>query len=226
MRNGGAQHIARPTQWRVGNPPPWQHRDVSVLRDHNEVHARLVRHIELPIVYEAELTQVWVKNARPAAVLIALLTENEAPSVLLTRRADHLRNHKGEISFPGGRMELNETPHQTALREAREEVALSSDAVSVIGTLNPLTTFVSNSLITPVVARVAGSPSLQADPGEVARIFTVALYDLVRQDTYHNEIWTTDRGDLSIHFFALDDETIWGATARMLHQLLDVVTAG
>ena len=224
MRSGGAQHIPRPTQWKTGAPAPWLDRDVSVLHNYEEVHARLTRHVALPVVHSLELSQEWVESAKSSAVLIALLTENNVPSVLLTRRADHLRHHKGEISFPGGRMEAHESPHQTALREAHEEVALSREAVSVIGNLSPLTTFVSNSVITPVVARILGAPILQAEPGEVARIFTVALHDLVRQDTYHNELWETERGALLIHFFTLDDETIWGATARMLHQLLDIAT--
>lgn len=64
------------------------------------------------------------------------------------------------------------------------------------------------------------------DSGEVARIFTVSLQDLVRPDTYRNEWWLTPRGEINIHFFELDDETVWGATGRMLTQLLDIITRG
>ena len=78
--------------------------------------------------------------------------------------------------------------------------------------------------ITPVVARVDGVPTFVPDPGEVARVFTVSLTDLTREDTYRNEWWETPRGEINIHFFELDDETIWGATGRLLHQLLDVLT--
>jgi 8-oxo-dGTP pyrophosphatase MutT (NUDIX family) len=121
-------------------------------------------------------------------------------------------------------MEPNETPHQTALREAHEEVALPHEAVTIIGTLEPIATFVSNSHITPVVALVNGEPDLRADPGEVARIMTVPLHNLARHDTYRNEWWSTDRGEINIHFFELDDETVWGATGRLLHQLIDAIT--
>jgi hypothetical protein len=65
---------------------------------------------------------------------------------------------------------------------------------------------------------------LRADPGEVARILSTPLHDLVREDTYRNEWWTTPRGEINIHFFELDDETVWGATGRLLHQLIDAVT--
>jgi 8-oxo-dGTP pyrophosphatase MutT (NUDIX family) len=121
-------------------------------------------------------------------------------------------------------MEPNETPFHTALREAHEEVALPHHAVTILGTLEPITTFVSNSFITPVVGIVDGIPDLAADPGEVARIMTVPLHELARADTYRNEWWATERGDINIHFFELDDETIWGATGRLLHQLLGAIS--
>jgi 8-oxo-dGTP pyrophosphatase MutT (NUDIX family) len=120
-------------------------------------------------------------------------------------------------------MEPNETPFHTALREAHEEVALPHHVVTILGTLEPITTFVSNSFITPVVGIVDGIPELTADPGEVARIMTVPLHELAREDTYRNEWWATERGDINIHFFELDDETIWGATGRLLHQLLGAI---
>ena len=83
-----------------------------------EISRRLHLHVASDQPANLDLNQEWVTSSRPSAVLIPLLVTNEGPSVLLTRRADHLRSHKGEISFPGGRMELNETPHETAIREA------------------------------------------------------------------------------------------------------------
>ena len=121
-------------------------------------------------------------------------------------------------------MEPGESPLRTALREAHEEVALPHTAVTPLGQMASLSTFVSNSLITPVVATIDGHHQWVADPGEVARVFSVALSELVREDTYRNEWWETPRGEINIHFFELDDETIWGATARMLVQLIDLLT--
>lgn len=225
QRRGGNQNIPRPESWRLGESPAWESRDLSVLHDLALVRHQLQKHIDATRPAHGELEQEWVRFAKPSAVLIPLLHADEGPSVVLTRRADHLRNHKGEMSFPGGRMEAEETPYQTALREAHEEVALSHHVVTVLGTLEPITTFVSNSLITPVVGVIEGVPTLQADPGEVARIMTVPLHDLVREGTYRNEWWETPRGEINIHFFELDDETIWGATGRLLYQLISAITA-
>lgn len=224
QRRGGNQHIPRPAQWRRGENPAWMSRDLSVLHDAQEIHSRLQHRLVSDVSLLPELNETWISTSRPSAVLIPLLTDTDVPSVVLTRRADHLRNHKGEISFPGGRMEQDESPRGAALREAFEEIALPHDMVTVMGHLHPIATFASNSHITPVVARVEGTPVFVPDPGEVARVFTVPLSELARQDTYRNEWWETPRGDINIHFFELDDETIWGATGRLLHQLLDVVT--
>ena len=223
-RRGGNQHIPRPETWREGSAPEWMMRDLSVLHDEHEVRSRLANHIATSTITNQHIVDDWVATSKRSAVLIPLLVESSIPHVLLTRRADHLRNHKGEISFPGGRMEDGETPAQAAVREAFEEVSLHSDHIEVVGELEPIATFVSNSHITPVVAHIAGAPVLTADPSEVARVFAVPLHELARVDTYRNEWWQTPRGDINIHFFELDDETIWGATGRLLHHVLDIVT--
>ena len=160
-----------------------------------------------------------------AAVLVPLLEVDGRAGVVLTRRADHLRRHAGEVSFPGGRMEPGETPWDTAVREAREEIALDPALVSPVGRLDPVSTRVSGNLIHPVVGRVTGAPELVADPGEVARIFTVTLADLAREGTHWCEEWTTPAGEVSVHFFSVAGETVWGATARMLHALIGAVVA-
>lgn len=164
-------------------------------------------------------------GARNSAVLIVLHDAPGGPEALFTKRAQHLRNHRGEISFPGGRMEPGETPAEAALREAWEEVALEPSLVAVQGELDHLSTVVSNSYIVPVVATVAERPELRPHPGEVDRILWVRLDELAHADTYREEWWGVDAFERPIHFFELEDETIWGATARMLHQLLRLAHA-
>ena len=171
----------------------------------------------------SEMSQEWVATARVSAVLVALVDHVDGPSVILTRRTDHLRNHPGQISFPGGRVEESESIHAAAIREAHEEIGLDPQYVHIIGELDPLTTFVSNSLIIPVVARIDGQPTFTLQEEEVARVLTTPLHDLAREDTYRNEWWSRPQGDINIHFFELDDETVWGATGRILRQLIDVV---
>jgi 8-oxo-dGTP pyrophosphatase MutT (NUDIX family) len=226
-RPGGAQNIPRPDAWRMGDAPAWQGRDLSRLQRFDDVQQRLSAAVS-PLHVDPMSSPYWFDGARLSAVLVPLIETDGGPSVVLTRRAQHLRNHRGEVSFPGGRVENNESILDAALREAEEEIRLSRQLVQPLGTLEPLATVVSNSFITPVVGTVSPLPQLVPDRGEVERIFTVPLHELVRVDTYRNEMWRVDRinpnEEMSIHFFELDDETIWGATARMLHHMLDIIT--
>jgi len=153
-------------------------------------------------------------------VLVLLHEGDDGPELLFTRRTMHLRSHRGEISFPGGRMDPGETPVDTALREAFEEVALDPALVTVHGELDHLSTVVSQSYIVPVVATIESKPELTPHDHEVDRILWVSLAELARPDTFREEWWGTAPLDRRVFFFELDDETIWGATGRMVYQLL------
>ena len=142
------------------------------------------------------------------------------PEVLLTRRSWEMRSHSGEISFPGGRTDPGETPVETALREAHEEVGLEPAAVTVHGELEHLNTVVSRSYIVPKVATVDAPLALEAQTMEVDRVLWVPLAEFTRPDTYRSEVWGIGSTDRTLHFFELDDETVWGATAHMLVDLL------
>ncbi len=163
-----------------------------------------------------------IDTLRSSAVLVALADGSDGAEVLLTRRSEALRSHRGEISFPGGRVDAGETFEAAALREAHEEVALDPSVVRLRGRLDPIATMVSRSFIVPVVATVDQKPKLWPAADEVERIMWVPLVELARADTFREEIWDFDGERRPIFFFELDDETIWGATARMLHQLLRV----
>ncbi|MCB9382861.1 MAG: CoA pyrophosphatase [Acidimicrobiaceae bacterium] len=159
-------------------------------------------------------------GAKPSAVLAVLADGPHGAEVLLTRRSMDMTNHRGEVSFPGGRLDPGETYEQAALREAHEEVGLDPADVTVVGRLHPLGTWVSKSWIVPVVARVPEPLPLQGRTMEVDRVLWVPLHDFTRPGTFREEWWHTAIGERTIYFFELDDETVWGATARMLHQLL------
>jgi 8-oxo-dGTP pyrophosphatase MutT (NUDIX family) len=163
-------------------------------------------------------------EGRPAAVLVPLFEEDGQARVILTRRAAHLRSHTGEVSFPGGRLEPEESPLTAALREAAEEVGLDPGAVEILGQLEPLATLSSRSGITPFVGVLAARPVLTPNPHEVEHAFDVSLAELLDPAVYREERWDTPwADDRPVHFFDLPDDIVWGATARILHQLLELV---
>jgi len=169
----------------------------------------------------------------PAAVLVALFEEKGESRVILTRRSDQLRSHTGEVSFPGGRLDPGEAPVAAALREAGEEIGLAAEAVEILGQLPPLATVSSRSSITPFVGVLTGRPVLKPNPAEVDLIFDVSLTELAADGVHREERWhgpaLADRPELAhraVHFFELPHDTVWGATARILHQFLALVLLG
>jgi 8-oxo-dGTP pyrophosphatase MutT (NUDIX family) len=166
-------------------------------------------------------------DVRPAAVLCALFDEDGEAHVVLTRRSARLRSHTGEVSFPGGRLEDGEAPLAAALREAAEEIGLEPATVEILGQLSPLSTFANRSLITPFVGALPGRPALHPNPLEVERAFDVPLAGLVADGVYRSELWELPvAGWREIYLFDLVGDLVWGATARMLAELLELVFEG
>lgn len=159
-----------------------------------------------------------------SAVLAPLHDVRGVPHVILTRRAQHLRAHRGEVSFPGGRQEGDEDLWTTALREANEEIALDPVAVAHVGELDHLSTVTSRSFIVPYVGVVDPVGELVANPDEVELILHVSLHELLAEDVFREERWGIAGLDRPIFFFEVDGDTIWGATAAMLRNLLAIVT--
>jgi 8-oxo-dGTP pyrophosphatase MutT (NUDIX family) len=167
-----------------------------------------------------------------SAVLVALFEEDGSTHVVLTRRSFALRFHRGEIALPGGRSEPGESPVATALREAREEVGIGESSVDYVGWLSPLMTLASGSSISPIVGRLARRPDLAIDQAEVDRAFTVSLDELLADGAFLEERWRRDRspfgsdedGYFPIFFYRVPGDLIWGATARVLTELLCIVT--
>jgi 8-oxo-dGTP pyrophosphatase MutT (NUDIX family) len=163
-----------------------------------------------------------------ASVLVPLVARDPGLTVLLTRRTDHLRDHAGQISFPGGRAETHDADAiATALREAQEEVGLEPGYVDVIGTL-PVYTTVTGFIVTPVVALVQPGFELALDSHEVAEAFEVPLAFLM--DPAHHQRHAVDLAGVQRRFLSMpwegagrDGQTrryfIWGATAAMLRNL-------
>ena len=164
-------------------------------------------------------------SARNASVLITLFDKNNEIYISFIRRASTLRAHSGEIAFPGGAADVSDvSPIVTALREAQEEIGLVPSRVEVLGIMLPIFTVVSNFLITPVVAYLPEGPgTLQLQASEVAEIIFLPLQGLADPSIYHTEQWIRDDVPHTIYFFDYGTYRIWGATARMLTMLLDLL---
>ena len=160
-------------------------------------------------------------DATPAAVLFPIVLRELAPTVLLTQRTAHLRDHPGQVSFPGGRVEADDaSPAETALRETEEEIGLSRRHIEVVGYLPDYFTG-TGFRVTPVVAWVRPPFSLQPDAIEVADVFEVPLNFLLNQDNHQR--MAIHVAGLRRAFFTMpyQDRFIWGATAGMIRALHD-----
>jgi 8-oxo-dGTP pyrophosphatase MutT (NUDIX family) len=159
------------------------------------------------------------KPVRDAAVLMPLVDRPEGLSVLLTRRADHLSAHAGQVSFPGGRVEPEDgTPIETALRETEEEVGLFRDYVTVWGTLDRYRTGSGYSIL-PVVAHVKTGFTLTIDEGEVADTFEVPFSFLMDPDNHNKDKAYWQGKERIFYSMPYDGFKIWGATAGILVNL-------
>ena len=157
----------------------------------------------------------------PAAVLFPIVLRDSGETVLLTQRTAHLRDHAGQISFPGGRVENEDlSPIHTALRETQEEIGLAGEHIEVIGFLPEYRTG-TGFRVTPVVALVRPPFELTPDQFEVAEVFEVPLAFLLNPEN-HKRHSLHHRGALR-HFFAMPygDYFIWGATAGMIRSLTE-----
>ena len=178
--------------------------------------------------------RVLDRTPSAASVLVPLVARDDGLHLLLTRRTDHLRDHAGQISFPGGRGEAGDADAvATALRETEEEVGLARAHVEVIGTL-PVYTTITAFVVTPVVALVRPGFALAPDPFEVAEVFEVPLSFLMNPAHHqhrHIELGGTRRSFVAMPWLANGADGversyfIWGATAAMLRNLYRFLAA-
>jgi 8-oxo-dGTP pyrophosphatase MutT (NUDIX family) len=201
---------------------------------YSEVLARLSRALGQPLPGPAAHALMaprpprsWASGLDPsrprhAAGLLLVFPVEDLASVVLTVRSEHVR-HSGQVSLPGGVIEPGESIEHAALREAREEIALDTDQVRVIGTLTPIDIPVSGFRLHPVVATTHHRPELAPADLEVARIAEVPVAALL--DPAHVTWRNTIRDDhvVDIPSFAVQDLVVWGATAMVLAEFLSLL---
>src|SRR5829696_2931453 len=163
-------------------------------------------------------------DSRRAAVLVPVLLEPEGARLVYTVRKDHLADHAGQISFPGGSLDPGDNSLlETALREAEEEIDLNSGLVEVIGELEEMYIPPSNFRVSPFVGLLPPEAELVLAPDEVEEIFTVSLSTLTANETFRKMLWRRDDRAYEVPVFAIEGpvpRNIWGATAAMTGVLL------
>lgn len=161
------------------------------------------------------------RGDRLAAVLLPLIDGSD-PSLVFTQRTDELPRHAGEISFPGGLAEDGDDgPRRTALRESHEELGLDPSSVEVLGALAPIHTVVSGILVVPFVGMLQGRPAFTPNAGEIAEVLEFPLLRLAAAEATVE--WQLEGHVYRGFAYELDGRTIWGATAWMLHEFLDLL---
>ncbi len=161
---------------------------------------------------------------RAAAVLVPIIEYEDGPKVLLTRRADHLGSHAGQVAFPGGKIEAGEGVAEAALREADEEVGLKSEFVEVAGFLDAYETGTGFRIV-PVVSFVRPGFTLNVHEGEVAEVFEVPLSFLMNGKNHERHKATWRGKEREYYAMPYNGHYIWGATAGMLKNMYDRIFA-
>jgi 8-oxo-dGTP pyrophosphatase MutT (NUDIX family) len=204
------------------DPQFWQRRIAERLRGSTARHDRADWVLPGLTAQQSHAFERYLpEKLQPAAVLLPIILRDPSPTVLFTQRATALKNHAGQISFPGGRLEASDVnPAATALREAREEVGLDPQFVTVIGFL-PDHIIGSGFRVTPVVAFVRPGFALQPDAREVQETFEVPLDYLFDPANFKPRMrqYVPDLPPVQLNDIPFGERTIWGATAGMLINL-------
>lgn len=161
---------------------------------------------------------------RPGGVLILLYEMNGVVKFPLIKRPDYPGTHGGQISLPGGKAELGEDRIMAALREGEEEIGIKRESIKVIGKLTDFHVIPSNYLVTPVIGVLDAKPNFVPDPVEVAKIISITIDDLVREDApLQGEVVVGGGYKLIAPHFMIEEEMVWGATAMILNEFRQIL---
>lgn len=179
-----------------------------------------------PLPYDMRRFEVDLpKNHRKCGVLILFYPERESTFFPLIKRPEYAGFHSGQVAFPGGKMEINDSNIiETALREAEEEVGIDRSQVQVMGSLSELFIPTSNFLVSPVVGFLEKRPDMVPEEKEVSRIIQAELSLLLRPEIRKQKILELGQSiKLDTPYFEIDGEVVWGATAMILNELIHLL---
>ena len=202
-----------------------EHRLRAALAGTSDAPPRPITPIELPMRLDKLIAPIVFRDLKPASVLVPVMRRRDGLRVLLTRRTETLRSHRGQISFPGGRREESDARAAAAAkREAEEETGIPPSAVEVIGYLDDYPT-ITRYMVTPVVGLVEDVAEVKPCAREVAKIFEVPLPFVLDPKSFERKFLSRD--GFNVPFFELNyaGYRIWGATAGMLWNLSQKIAA-
>jgi 8-oxo-dGTP pyrophosphatase MutT (NUDIX family) len=194
------------------------------MSNHSEFNRNIER-ISRALVHVEPAPREALANRRNAAAVLVPLFEREGEmNVVFIRRSDHVESHRGQVAFPGGRVDpVDRTLLDAALREAHEEVGIPPREVQVLGAFPVTHTATSGITVAPFVGVIPETLPLKADPGEVAEIFTVPLGAL-RSPTHRGDYeWTMNGSSRKFPAILYGGQTIWGLTLRITLNLLEIL---
>jgi 8-oxo-dGTP pyrophosphatase MutT (NUDIX family) len=165
-----------------------------------------------------------LSSVKMSSVLLLLFPEGEQLYICLTKRPRTMKHHPGQISFPGGKVEKDDiSAEMTALREAREEVGIDHDRIEILGKLSDLYVEVSQFSIQPFLAWADQRPDFLVDFGEVEKLILFPVSDFVANEIISEIELETVTGSLQVKYYPYDGEFIWGATAMILSELIEIL---
>jgi len=174
---------------------------------------------------QREKHRIASTNLVPAAVLVPIYIKEGQYHILFTQRTERVKVHKGQISFPGGAyQEGDETLLGTALRESAEEINLDASKVEILGELDDITTLTSKYVISPFVGIIPWPYPFKLDKKEVEEIIEVPISELFGKECVSKVTESIDNKKITSYYYHYRGRVIWGATAAILNQFLDIFT--
>jgi len=168
------------------------------------------------------LSKENLKSLKDAAILIALFEKDGEICFPMIKRPENIKNHPGQIALPGGSKEKEENLERTALREAQEEIGIDPDKVEIIGKLTPIPVPVSGYLVQTYIGIIDEEPDWKLSKDEVADFFILKLSELLDADNEYYEKWNLRGFDAKVPIFRIGDLKIWGATASVLSEFIEL----
>lgn len=184
-----------------------------------EAHKKMMPHIS-----SIDQPNIYRGNFIESAVLTLLIDYNNTIQLCLIKRNPHLKVHPGQISFPGGKIEEGEPSYEyTALRETNEEIGIDINNVKILGRLSDVYIPVSNFVIHPVIGYYKGEPTFKLNKNEVEEIIIVPFDSFIIPDNISKKIIISNDKKIEVPCFKINDIIIWGATAMIISELIQIV---